>query len=587
MQSESQVKGEHTNIMRKAIALAVMLICASASYSAEERQITSVNVSGNQNISSEYILNVAKIKPGMTLSRDMILSDIETIYNQGFFSFVDADISDEGGGTGVTFTVQENPLITGIKFTGNTIFTTEQLMKEVFSLEGTVFNRQFFRNDLDRIQEKYHKAGYVMVRVSDVQIQGGNIYVTILEPKVRDVIIQGNTKTKTYVIRREIKLKGGDIFNVTRFRHELGKVQGLGYFEDVNVAFDVPEDNEENVDLILTVKEKRTASVGLNVGYGTESGLSGGLTYTDTNLFGRGMMFEIGFNEGREATYWTTFSSPYMDAETFSWRIGARYRTYDERYYYRQGRRQFDYDEKTTSIFAGIGRKFRNEEWSWYVTMRRDDVEYSNIQRAIPGYINDLTEWDGVNQTVELQLTWDKRDEYAPYPKGFVWDTNLEQAVKVLGGEYDYLKYWTQARLYVSLNRILDGLADIGGMWSDENPLLFAARLRIGSSTADELPAFARYSLGGMNTLRGYNSRSFEGNNFYLGNFELRVPIASAVTLVGFYDIGNADSKMDWSNYHDDYGVGLRVKTPFGNLRVDYAKGENENRTYFGFGEMF
>lgn len=183
------MKGEHTNIMRKVIALAVMLICASASDGAEQRQITSVNVSGNQNISSEYILNVAKIKPGMTLSRDMILSDIEAIYNQGFFSFVDADISDEGGGTGVTFTVQENPLITGIKFTGNTIFTSEQLMKEVFSLEGTVFNRQFFRNDLDRIQEKYHKAGYVMVRVSDVQIQGGNIYVTILEPRVHDILI--------------------------------------------------------------------------------------------------------------------------------------------------------------------------------------------------------------------------------------------------------------------------------------------------------------------------------------------------------------------------------------------------------------
>lgn len=576
--------------MRKFLALLIIMLTAGTSYSEEEikRHVTSVNVSGNPNIATEYILNVVDTKPGRELSRDVILSDIEAIYNQGFFSFVDADINDEGGGVSVTFTVQENPVITSITFTGNTIFTSEQLMREVFSQEGTVFNRQFFRNDLDRIQEKYHKEGYVMVRVSDVQIQGGNIYVTILEPKVRDVIIQGNTKTKSYVIRREIKLKEGDIFNVTRFRHELGKVQGLGYFEDVNVAFDVPEgEDDSKVDLILTVKEKRTASVGLNIGYGTESGVSGGLTYTDTNLFGRGMMFEAGFNEGREATYWTTFSSPYMDAHTFSWRLGARYRTYDERYYYRQGRRQFDFDEKTLSFFAGVGKKFSNEDWSWFLTLRRDDVEYSNLQRAIPGYINDLTEWDGVNQTVELQFTWDKRDEYAPYPKGFVWDTNLEQAVKVLGGEYDYLKYWTQARLYVSLNRILEGLADIGGTWSDENPFLFAARLRIGSSTADELPAFARYSLGGMNTLRGYNSRSFEGTNFYLGNFELRIPIASAVSLVGFYDIGNADNKMDWSNYHDDYGLGLRVKTPFGNLRIDYAKGEDENRTYFGFGEMF
>ena len=568
----------------KALVIMMMMMM---SVSCEAIEVKAVKVSGNPNISTEYILNVADMKPGMELSRDVIVSDIEAIYNQGFFSFVDADVSNVDGGVELTYTVQENPLITGITFSGNTVFTSAQLMKEVFSQEGTVFNRQFFRNDLDRIQEKYHKEGYVMVRVSDVQIEGGNIYVTILEPRVNEVLIQGNTKTKTYVIRREIKLKQGDLFNVTKFRHELGKLQGLGYFEDVNVGFDVPEGDESIVDLILTVKEKRTASIGFNIGYGTESGVSGGLTYSDTNIFGRGMTFEVGFNEGREATYWATFASPYMDAETFSWRIGARYMTYDERYYYRQNKRQFDYDERSTTFFAGIGRNFSNEDWSWFLTLRREDAEYSNIQRAIPGYTDDLTQWDGVNQTVELQLTYDKRDEYAPYSKGFVWDTYLEQAVKVLGGEYDYLKYWTQARLYVSLNKFLEGFADVGGTWSAENPLLLAARVRIGSSTVDTLPAFARYSLGGMNTLRGYNSRSFEGSNFYLGNFELRVPIASAVTIVGFYDIGNADVKMDWSNYHDDYGIGVRVNTPFGNLRVDYAKGETENRTYFGFGEMF
>ena len=371
------------------------------------------------------------------------------------------------------------------------------------------------------------------------------------------------------------------------FRHQLGKLQGLGYFEDVNVAFDVPEDVDGVVDLILTVKEKRTASIGINVGYGTESGLSGGLTYEDTNMFGRGMNFEIGFNEGDEASYWATFSSPYMDAETFAWRVGVRYRTYDDRYYYYKGRKQFEYDERSLSFFAGVGKKFSNEAWSWFLTLRREDAKYKNVHNAIPGYMDELTPWDGVNQTVELQLTYDKRDEYASYPSGFVWDTNLEQAVKVLGGEYNYLKYWTQARLYVALNKAVAGILDTSGGWTDENPLLFAARLRIGSSTGDELPAFARYSLGGMNTLRGYNSRSFEGSNMYLGNFELRVPINSSFSLVGFYDIGNADQTLDWSNKHDDYGFGVRVKTPFGNLRLDYAKGEEENRTYFGFGEMF
>ncbi len=577
--------------MRNKFLLAVIasVLISACAYAQEATgiQVTSVSVTGNEKVVSPSILRVVTTKPGTTLDRETIQNDIDAIYAQGFFSFVDVSMTREGGGMAVTFSVRENPVIESVNFEGNTIFSEEQLMHEVFSRPGSVFNREFFRHDLDRIQELYHNAGYVMVRVSDVQIQGGNIYVTILEPKVGYVIVQGNTKTKGYVIRRQLKLQSGDIFNVGHFRHDLSTLNGLGYFEDVNVGFDVEDESGEVVDLIVTVKEKRTASIGLNLAYGTESGVSGGLTYSDTNIFGRGMNFEVGFNEGDEASYWTTFSSPYMDSKTFAWRVGARYYTYDDRYYYRQGRKQFEFDEERITFFAGVGKKFSNEEWSWFLTLRHEDAKYDDINYAIPGYIDDLTPWDGVNQTVELTLTWDKRDEYAPYPTGFVWDTNFEEAVKVLGGEYDYLKYWTQARIYIALNTALDGLVDSDFPWTASNPLLLATRLRIGSATQDQLPAFARYSLGGMNTLRGYNTRSFEGSNYYLGNVELRVPVLSMLTLVGFYDVGNANDEMDWDNYHDDYGVGVRVKTPFGSVRVDYAKGEEENRTYFGFGEMF
>ncbi|MBR0095056.1 MAG: outer membrane protein assembly factor, partial [Synergistaceae bacterium] len=367
------------------VVLAMMLVPACAFADDDEApkppeiKVTTVGVIGNPNIASEYILNVVDTKPGKILSREMIQTDIEAIYNQGFFSYVDVDLRPDRDGVAVVFSVQENPIIESINFTGNTLYSTETLMKEVFSQEGTVFNRVFFRNDLDRIQEHYHKDGYVMVRVSDVQIQGGNIYVTILEPRVGDVIIQGNKKTKTYVIRRELKLEKGDIFNVTHFRHHLGKLQGLGYFEDVNVAFDVPEDDDSSVDLILTVKEKRTASIGLNLAYGTESGMSGGLTYNDSNMFGRGINFEVGFNEGDEATYWLTFASNYMDAHTYAWRVGASYRNYDDRYYYRRGQRQFEFDEKSMTVFAGLGKKFSNEDWSWFLTLRHEDTEYSDI----------------------------------------------------------------------------------------------------------------------------------------------------------------------------------------------------------------
>ena len=569
-------------------ACACLLALSGGAFAAETPRVVSVGVSGNEHITTQYILGVVETKAETELNRDTLQKDIEAIYNQGFFSYVDVDLRPEGEGVSVTYAVRENPVIESISFTGNTVYTGEALMKEVFSQVGTVFNRVFFRNDLDRIQERYHKDGYVMVRIADVNVEGGDIKVRILEPRVGNVVIQGNRKTKTNVIRREIKLKEGDLFNVVHFRHQLGKLQALGYFEDVNVGFDAPEGQDEVVDLILTVKEKKTASIGLNLAYGTESGISGGLTYSDTNLMGRGYNLEVGFDEGDEASYWATLSSPYMDRSTYAWRVGVRYNTYDDRYYYYKGKRQFEFDEKSLNIYAGLGKKFgRNEDWSWFLTLRHTDTSYSDVHNTVPNHIDDLTMWEGVNMTAELQFTLDKRDPYLSYSKGLVWETTFEQAAKVLGGEFDYLKYWTQLRYYLPLNRFVDGIFDVDNLWTEDSPILLAARLRIGSSTVDELPAFARYSLGGMNSLRGYDSRSFEGSNVILGNFELRVPVHKNFTLVGFYDVGNADSGMDWGDLHDDYGLGIRVKTPFGNLRLDYAHGDDENKTYFGFGEMF
>ncbi|GHS95936.1 outer membrane protein assembly factor [Synergistales bacterium] len=550
--------------------------------------VASVGVKGNERITEQYILGVLETKSGDTLDRDVLQKDIEAIYGQGFFSFVDVDLSQGEGGADVVFSVMENPVIEAIIFSGNTVYKDSVLMKEVFTQVGGIFNREFFRHDLDRIQEKYHKDGYVMVRVADVNMEGGRITVHIVEPKVREVIIQGNKKTKTHVIRREIKLKKGDLFNITKFRHQLGRLQNLGYFEDVNVGFDAPEGRDDAVDLILTVKEKKTMSIGFDVGYGTESGLGGGVSFSENNFSGLGYQFNVGFEEGDEARYWGSFASPYMDKKTYAWKVGVAYQDYVDRYYFRSGVKQFEYDDESFLAYAGLGKKFgRTEDWSWFFTVSWRDVDYSNVHDAIPDYYDDLTMWDGVNLAGELQFTLDKRDPYLPYSKGFVWDTTFEQAVKVAGGEYDYFKYWTQLRYYLPLNNLLDDFIDAGELWSDESPLILAARVRLGSATQSNLPAFARYSLGGMNTLRGYHSRTFEGSDVLLGNFELRLPVQKNFELVGFYDIGNAADNMKWDKLYDNWGMGIRVKTPMGQIRLDYAMGGDEDRTYFGFGQMF
>ncbi len=116
--------------------------------------------------------------------------------------------------------------------------------------------------------------------------------------------------------------------------------------------------------------------------------------------------------------------------------------------------------------------------------------------------------------------------------------------------------------------------------------MIFATRLMIGYSTGD-LPWAEQYFLGGANSIRGYRDDEFYGNEMVLGNFELRIPIQDAFSVVAFYDIGMASDDSAFSNMKTGYGFGVRVRTPMGHLRLDVGTGEYETRTHFSFGEMF
>ncbi|MCL1941418.1 MAG: BamA/TamA family outer membrane protein [Synergistaceae bacterium] len=576
-------------VSKKIILLLLFSLTFCSMAMAADPEVAWVSVKGNANIDSDYILGAVETKSDGPLDREKLQRDIDSIYELGFFSTVDMELSQVSGGVGVTFVVNENPVVESISFSGNTVYSDEELKEVVFTHPGSVFNRVFFRNDLDRVQEKYGKDGYVMVRIADVSISGGNISVIIIEPRIGDIIIQGNAKTKTKIISREIKVKKGDIFNATVFRHQLGKLNNLGYFEDVNIGFERGDSPDES-DIILTVKEKKTSSIGFNIGYGSDGGFSGGITFSDVNWAGLGHVAEVGFELGYNEQYWISYSSPYMDKHTYGWKVGVYRRYLEERYYYNDGKKQFEYDETSKGAYVGIGKKFGwNENFTWFLTLDWKEVEYDNLKNETPHYYDDLTMWGGRNFTTDLVVAYNTLDPYLSYPKGFVSEVFLSNAYSFLGGEFEYLKYWLQLRYYLpfQLNQVVGDLIDIDAL-SDELPLIFATRFRIGSSSVENLPAFARYSLGGENTLRGYNSRTFEGSNMILANAELRIPIQSMFSLVGFFDIGNAGNDISYfEDLNSNYGFGVRVNTPMGNLRFDYALGGDENRFYFGFGEMF
>jgi len=592
-----------------------------------------LKVEGNQQVDANYILSVVGAKVDQAVDKEQLDKDVEAIYNLGFFSYVDVRVEPAEGGARVVYVVQENPVVKEIRFEGNEVYSQDDLMKLVFTKPGNIFNSVFFRHDLERIRNKYQEDGYAMMRVQDVQIENGIITVKILEPKVGEIAIQGNNKTKTYVIEREIKLKPGDHFNAKVLRHSLNKLQKLGYFETVNVGFE-PTQDPGIVNIVVSVEEQRTGRIGLSIGHGSSSGWSGGLSYEDANWKGLGRTASVGFETGDREQYWITYEEPYMDTDYYSWRINLYKWNWDDIENYIGGEPVFEYEETRKGISIGAGKKFkRDPKLSWYATLDWHDSEisyddiywYSEFDRAATQvsandttgkykdkdvneirrmYFNEHMQ-SGKTFSITGRLQRSTLDEYLSYPKGDVISLNVEQALDFLGSDWNFTKYWLEAKYYTPVTK-LGEVFDID-LGTKDTPVIFAARVRAGFSSG-EIPFMDQYFLGGDKDLRGYEEDEFYGTEMFLANFEIRIPIEQAFGLVFFYDVGNAwgdsdplidylyrtvghgaarSSSFDLSDLHDSYGIGVRVRTPLGNLRIDLAEGEYETYTHFGFGELF
>ncbi|MDR3333072.1 MAG: BamA/TamA family outer membrane protein [Synergistaceae bacterium] len=551
--------------------------------------ILSISVEGNSEVVSDHILSVITSQVGTPLDQNRLGRDADAIFELGFFSNVDYRILDEVNGSRIVFMVAENPIIEGINFFGNSIYSEDVLRTLCFTKPGMIFNRVFFRNDLQRIKEKYQQDGYVMARVNDVRVEGVVVNVYIVEPKFGDIIIQGNTRTKTYVIERQLGVAEGDFFNATKLRYTLSKLQGTGYFEDVNVGFE-PGETPDEMNLVLTVVEAKTGRIGISVGYGTQSGFSGGLSYSDNNWAGRGEHFGVGFDLGDREQYWLTLEQPYMDHKVFSWKVGAYRRSWNDLGYYDSDVYQFNYDEDKKGAYIGTGRKFSaRSKLSWYLTTEWQEVEITPYAGANPS-ASQLEEMEsGKNYMVSGRISRDNMDPYAPFPKGDVESLNVEKGLEGLGGEWSYWKYWFEARYYTQLN-FLTAMFERNFTVDDVPPIL-ATRMIIGDADG-YIPWAVDYTLGGDSTLRGYQDKRFRGDQMFLLNTELRLPVHKVASLVLFYDTGrvwdrNRDEKFDFGNLAEGYGIGVRIRTPLGNLRLDFAQGDEESRVHFGFGEMF
>ncbi len=531
---------------------------------------------------------MVKSKVGQPYNADTVKADDEAIRDLGWFRSVNDERENLPDGVRLNFIMVELPVITGIEFVGNTKFTSQQLLNLIGTRTGQVLNRNTIREDGQMIEAKYAQQGYTQTRVQDYHLTDDNKLVFIIfEPRIGEIRFDGNTKTHDYVIRRQLMFHPGDVYNVNTVTQSLKNLDNLQIFQDIAA---VPEPGAEPGTLIETIrlKERRTGMASVAVGESNIEGLIGILELADTNLGGTGQSLSARMQFGADKSYELTYTDPWIDPQRTSFSMDLYNRTILQEAIESDGS-SILYDQKRAGGTVSFGRPY-GANINYYMTLRADTIGATNDNNDVVPAV--LLQETNVH-SVTFSQRYDTRDNFLTPSSGTY--TNLAAEFAGLGGA-KFTKYTGEVRHYWNLTRQKKTSAppQPGDKKKPPLPLVFADRLILGT-TAGAPPFLEQFLIGGADSLRGYKEDRFPGQDELLWNNELRIPIAENIQAVTFLDFGDAwggpfaaefgDAEF---HLHYGYGLGIRVITPIGPLRLDYGfNSEGGHELHFGVGSTF
>ena len=563
------------------------------------KTITKQIIKGNKVVPEADIAAVLKTKPGMAFSEAGLTEDLSAIYELGYFYDLRPEFKVVPEGVQVIYNVLENPVYKRTEIVGSTVLNKKNA-EALFTMDtDKIANLREINTCVQKLEEEYRSNGYILARVTDVHMeQDGTLKVTVNEGIVEDFKVKGNVKTKDYVITREMKLKKGEPFNAKAARRSMQRIYNLGYFEDVNIKLN-PGREPNSVEVEITVVEMNTGTFGIGAGYSNADGFVGMVSVGDKNFRGTGDKINIRWEFGGEdnKNYDFSYTRPWLDDKETSATINLYDITNEYADYDINGDEIARYDKKRRGQELTLSRKTDNEFISNYITLKnRDDIykgpadgyEGDPDQYYEPGFENNKNKYEnwmpkdyherraenfGVTRSITLGRVFDSRDNIYDPHEGKRIGYSLEWAG--LGGDFNFTKVTADYRYYYR-----------GGgesVWA----------LNLGAGYADgDMPLSQRFSMGGSETLRGYEDDQFRGNSMLKATLEYRFPIVKKVQGVLFTDNGYA-----WDKRHEDefdlgllknsYGVGLRINSPLGPVKLDYGYGDDGGKFHFSFGGQF
>jgi len=568
------------------VVLGVSLVSAGAFAQVPSgEKVVAVEIDGLKTVPKETVMEVVKVKVGDTLTEEAVRADMEAINDLGLFFNVSARFHPHLGGIRLVYEVVENPRVKSIAFQGNEAVGTDKLELLVSIKPGEILNVKKLNGDLERILKYYYNEGY-SARIKDVNIsEQGDVTIVLEELRVSDIRVEGNKKTKEYVIRRQITVKPGELLNVNKLREDQRRLGNLGIFESVDIKLDLDEAKKGYI-VTYVVKEAKTGSAALGAGWSSAEGFIGYIELAEDNFLGRQQRVNINwqFGGGRNS-YELGFYDPWLDSRRTSFGLNLYNRTsrvernWDEERYDWIGTgdhpEKVKYSEQRRGGSVSVGRPL-NLDTRVSLSLRIDATKLTPLPEE--GQSEAGWTWlegnpSGETRSVTLSLVNDTRDYYMNPKSGSLKRVSAEMAGGILGGDYTFGKYQAEGSVYREVFR---------------NQVL-ALHLAAGLSTGT-LPPHEQYRIGGAESLRGYDYGEFYGDKMILANAEYRFQIIKGLQGVVFADTGAAwlkDDPMSLADFSTGAGVGVRIDTPIGMLRIDYGVGKEGGQAYFSFGQMF
>lgn len=499
----------------------------------------------------------------------------------------------------VTFPVDEGRRyrVGSIDIEGDLIKDKAELLEVLQIRDEEYVNRQVLRDDITRITDLYAEYGYAFADVNpkiNRSADGESVDLLLQVKKgemayVNRVEVQGNTRTRDHVIRRDLRVEEGGRYDAKAIRTSTQKLKRLGFFEDVTIT-PQPTMVENQMDVVVDVKEKPTGSFQIGAGYSSSERMLFMGEISEDNLFGTGNRLSFAASTSYKSTrYNLRFVNPRIldsqvsgSVDLFNWE-----REYD------------DFTKDSTGASLRLGHPLY-EEWRIYYGYTISDTDLSDINEANINSAILKSKDINLMSMPEIGLVRDTRDKSFSPTRGSRNSINVSYAGGPFGGDAEFTKVEGSTAWWFPM------------IWST----VFHAKLAAGQAfenKTDKLPVYEKFFLGGMNSIRGFKSAAISpidqygdkvgGDKMWYGTVAIVFPLFKDMGMDGeiFHDFGNVygegipggDDKWDFSEYKKTAGVGIMWASPLGPIRLawganlDRKTGEQNSTWDFSMGGTF